>query len=932
MALSGYRRTQTQLSGEQANEERDRFVDGATPLGDADPLPEPVLNDDGSAVVDLPDEALDVEEQTDGSAVIRDEAADAPADPSAAFDENLAETVSPTLLATLAIDLIDDIERDKESRKKRDEQYAEGIRRTGLGDEAPGGATFEGASRAVHPALVEGCIDFAARAIKELFPANGPVKSRIIGKTTKAKLQRADRKTQYLNWQCTTQIKELRRDLEVLLTQLPLGGGQYLKGWYDPVWERIRTEFVPIDDLLMPFEATSLLTAQRLTHVMQLTRAQLDERIESKLYRRIPVLGEAITRPDQTESAKAAAAAEGVEDLGFNEDGQRTVYETQVYLDLDGEDSLAKRARMPYIITIDESSREVLALYRNWDEDDQDNSEALSWIIEFPFIPWRGAYPIGLAHVIGSLSGAATGALRALLDSAHINNMPGGVKLAGARVTGQDIRVEPTQLTNIDAGPGVDDIRKVAMPFPFNPPSAVLFQLLQFVTEQAKSVVATASEKIADAGANTPVGTTLALIEQGSITFSSIHARLHNAIRQLLALFHRLNAKYLTDREVVEELGELVVSRRDFTGPMDIEPVSDPNIFSDSQRYAQLQAVLQLANGPDAQLYKRDELNKRALRLLKVPAPDELLNVPEDPEELDPVSENVASHDPQKSLKVYDGQDHLAHLKVHLAFMGSPVFCASPLMGIPALPVLLKHCKEHLVQLYADHAAAATEAQLLLTRAQGSVSGAEADAVAIAEQELVKQLAPLMPGLQQAQVLVQQLMKQNAPPDPMLAAAQLQAQSKDREIQQRAQEAAQEAQRADQALQLDAQDRAQTQARETQRLQLDAQGDADERAAAVQRDQLSTQLEEWQTKLEMGVASRNADLAAQAEQQQNQFKLMLSHLEAQQQRERDELSGKLQLVLELLKQRGTMAEIAANTAASQLNSEAGAEPGEGEAS
>jgi hypothetical protein len=923
------------IVGDQAHEERERHVDGE----DSD-MPEPVINDDGSATIDVPDDPLgNVQELEDGSAIV-DLDEDKTQVSSEEFDANMAEELDESDLATMATDLLDAIDRDKDARKKRDEQYAEGIRRTGLGNEAPGGASFDGASRAVHPVLVEGCIDFAARAMKELFPADGPVKVRLIGKQTKAKLQRAERKRQYMNWQATTRIKEYRRELEVLLTQLPLGGGQYLKIWYDPRWERIRTEFVPIDDLLLPFEATSLGTSSRVTHVQRITKLQFRERVDSGLYRDVSLMTDAVSSPDRTDSSEAAGVVEGVEDPSFNEDGLRVVYETQIIMEVK-DDPLAKRELMPYILTVDEPTGKVLALRRNWDPEDADRAEPVPWIVEFPFIPWRGAYPIGLTHIIGGLSGAATGALRALLDSAHINNIPGGIKLGGARVTGQTVSLEPAQLTTIDAGPGVDDIRKLAMPLPINPPSTVLFQLLGWLTDQAKGVVSTAEERIADAGSNMPVGTALALIEQGSITFSAIHSRLHNAQKEALAIIHRLNAKHLSDHETVEELGELVVSRADFQGPMDVEPVSDPNIFSDAQRYAQLQAALQLAEQPLFQpLFKPAELAKRALALMKFPGYEEVLNVPGDPDELEPIAENVAATDPTKALRAFDDQDHLDHLRVHLAFMTSPVLGMNPLMSMPALPTLLNHCKEHIITLYGQHGRAAVAAAGMVGKAQGRPDGGEADAIAFADQELAKLLAPMMPMLQQVQQTVQQLSQSQQHQDPRIAAAQLKLQSDQQALQQKAQaeqaklaaqqqseaqdrqlegaklqqavQADQQRQALDQAkLQQTAQSGAQANALEQARLQLEQRAGESDRLleqtrlsieahfnqlnaqAEAQAAAINAQLTKWQTEIEMSTSSHNAHLAAQQEDSDRQLKLTLQQLQGVQEERLLALKGRI---------------------------------------
>lgn len=734
-----------------------------------------------------------MEEQPDGSVLIAmaDAEADAPATDDK-FDENLVEVLDSSLLNRMARELLDNLELDKNARKRRDEQYAEGVKRTGLGAEAPGGASFAGASKAVHPVLTEACIDFSSKAMKELFPAEGPCKTQIIGKVTRAKLQRADDKRQYMNWQLTKQIKEYQRELGVLMTQLPLGGSQYLKWWYDDRFERPRVEFVPIDNLLVPFEATDIYTAQRVTHKQQINRAEFDSRVESGLYVDAN-LGDPPMLSDETASAQAAAKAEGVDSLSYSEDGLRTIYEAHIYLPLGpqngekGDDPMAKRGLMPYIFTVDEVTGKPLALYRNWDEEDQDKQEKLDWIVDFTFLLWRGAQGIGLSHVIGSLSGAATGALRALLDSAHIANHPSALRLKGNRTSGQRVQAEPGEIAEIEGPVGIDDIRKLAMPYPFPGPSPVLFSLLEFLVSQAKGVVSVSSEALTEQTPNMPVGTALALIEQGSSNFADIHRRLHNSQAMCLSILHRLNKRHLQDHEVIEELGELVVTRAHFQGPTDIVPVSDPNIYSEGQRYAQLQAVIQMSQLAP-QLYKVEELHRRAMRLLRVPDASELLNAPEEPEERDAVAENVASHKPQTTLKCYAEQDHLNHLKVHLTHMASPILCLNQLMAIPSLPKLLDHCKEHLVALYHQHAVAATHelAEGVQKPQDGDPSAAQAEAAGFVDQTLAQELAPIMQAMMQAQQQLAQFAGAGAQPQeaPQVTAAKIREQGASQRAQQ----------------------------------------------------------------------------------------------------------------------------------------------------
>lgn len=404
------------------------------------------------------DPELNVTELDDGSAIIEDteEAIEAPG-----FYSNLAETLDPHTLNQAASNLLELIEKDQDARKKRDEQYEEGLRRTGLGDDAPGGALFDGASRVVHPALAEGCIDYAARAIKEVFPPNGPVKTKIYGEANTAALDKAKRKADYLNWQLTRQIVEYRAEKESLLTQLPLGGSQYEKYWFDPSLGRIRMEFVPIDKVLLPYAAVSFYTTQRLTHIQELTEETYHARVESGMYRDLEITPE--NSPEETIVQVANNKIEGKEDNSDNPDGLRIIYEVSCTMEIEDDEEA------PYVIHLDKSSGDILAIYRNWAESDS-SKQKLDWWVEDKFIPWRGAYGIGLPHLIGGLAAAMTGALRALLDSAHINNSPGAVKLKGGRSSGQNIQINQTEVKEIDAPAGVDDIRKVMMPLPFNPP------------------------------------------------------------------------------------------------------------------------------------------------------------------------------------------------------------------------------------------------------------------------------------------------------------------------------------------------------------------------------------------------------------------------------------------------------------------------------
>ena len=657
--------------------------------------------DDGSAIVDLPE--IESEEQPDGSAIITLE--DGP-EFNPDFYDNLADIINPGELSSLSFRYLELLETDKEARSLRDKQYEEGIKRTGLGNDAPGGATFMGASKVVHPAMAEGCVDFAARAIKELFPPDGPVKSKILGKTDQVKIDTADRKVEFLNWQITEQIEEFRDEQEQLLTQLPLGGSQYFKLWFDDEKKRPCVEFLPIDRVILPFAATNFYTAQRAAEVHEITQFEFEKRIRNGMYRDISYTYASGTI-DQNTVEKANDKVEGKK-FEDNKDGIRRVYHIYTWLELD-EDKKTKGKSAPYILMVDELSSEVLGLYRNWEEHDETRTK-LDWIVEFKFIPWRGAYAIGLPHLIGGLSAALTGSLRALLDSAHINNAATMLKLKGAKISGQSQQVDITQIVEIEGAPGVQDIKQIAMPMPFNPPSAVLFELLGWLDTAAKGVVTTAEEKIADVTAQAPVGTTQALIEQGAAVFSAIHARLHDSQARVLKVLCRLNRWHFDEMQRGESVADLEIAREDFAKNTDVVPVSDPHIFSETQRMAQSQAVLALAEKHPDQ-FNMNQVLARVLKQLKVPNINELLQDTPAPEQRTSADENAAMLLGQPAY-AYLQQDHIAHIQDHLQFAMNPFFGQSPFADPSYLNNVIEHVKQHMTLWYLNRSNGYVETQM----------------------------------------------------------------------------------------------------------------------------------------------------------------------------------------------------------------------------
>ena len=721
--------------------------------------------------VELEDENLEVEDTEDGGAVIRLEN-EQDERRNAAHFANIVEEVDPDALKAAVTDLLEKIDKDKEAREKRDKQYEEGLRRTGLGDDAPGGAQFTGANKVVHPMLVEACVDFSARFMKEVFPPNGPVKSKIIGENDREKLAKAERKAEFMNWQLTEQMPEFRSELEQLSTQLPLGGGQYLKFMWSPLHRRPTSEFVPIDDVYLPFAATNFYTAERKTHVQYITKFEYQRRVKSGMYRDVD-LG-VPEEPEFSKSSQANDKIEGRKDTSYNEDGLRTIFEIYTYLDFgDGQE--------PYILSVDKSTGLALSLYRNWEPDDELRRE-LDWIVEFPFVPWRGAYPIGLTHMIGGLSGAATGALRALLDSAHIQNVPTLLKLKGGP-GGQTLNVQPTEVVELEGGALVDDVRKLAMPLPFNGPSPVLFQLLGFLVDAGKGVVQTSFEKLSDQNPNQPVGTTMALIEQGMVVFSSIHSRLHSAMARVFRVLHRLNSAYLTAEDIEAHAAGLELRPEDFDGPLDVVPVSDPAIFSEVQRFAQVQSVMARAAALP-QMYDARKVEEMFLRSLKL-SPDDVLQPAPGQDDVDPVSENVAAA-MGRPVYVLPRQDHLAHLRTHLAFLKSPLFGSNPAVVKTYLYPMAQHLRDHLLNYYLTEAHEAVKQ----AQKQGYIpdeADPQAQLIVRVQQMIEQQLGQFAQELAQIDAAAQQFKPQPPmPPDNTMQVAQLNAQLQGQIAQQRA--------------------------------------------------------------------------------------------------------------------------------------------------
>lgn len=662
----------------------------------------PEETDDGGAIVKIaPDEDDDTADQKE-------------------FYANLVDDLPEADLSRLATDLLEYIDHDRLSRKSRDEKYAEGIKRTGLGDEAPGGAAFDGASTAVHPMMSKATVYYQSHTIGELFPPGGPVRDDIVGTATPQRVEKAQRKVAHMNWQFKRQMPEFRSQLEKLLSQQPLAGSQYMRLVYDDTKKRPVPMFFPIDDVYIPDAASDFYSAERRTVAIPITQAAFESRVRSGYYIKPLSLSPPSQLDEESEAQKATDKVQGVDRSSMNEDGLRMIYVVECLADIEDtedlkiagdrprdksegelEEDAERPGPLPYLIEVDKYSRQIMRITRNWEEDDELH-ENMCWISDFEFIPWSGSQSVGLIHLAGSLAGAGTGSLRALLDSALVNNLATGIKLKGSGTAGSSNTLNIGQLTELEGGVGVDDIRKLVMPLPFNEPSTMLFQLLGWCTDEGEQIVRTTFENLSEDGSpNMPVGTTLALIEQGLKVLSAIHMRLHHAMDRVIGILHRINRMYITDNEILDDTGEHLAFRSDYEGPVDVVPVSDPQVFSDVQRFAQLQIVQQRAD-LHPELYDAMKVEEMILERTKIPNATDLLKKPPEIHELNQVNENVAMT-LGRPVAAFPEQDHLAHIQVLLDFAQSPVLGQLPIIAPSFLPPAMAHLKEHIVYWYVTH-------------------------------------------------------------------------------------------------------------------------------------------------------------------------------------------------------------------------------------
>jgi hypothetical protein len=500
---------------------------------------------------------------------------------------NLAEELDEFQVKGIGKDLIKAYEDDKSSRKDWEDQYSKGLKMLGVVVEDRNDP-FPGASGVHHPLMSEAATQFQARAIAEMFPAGGPVKTQIIGKTTDKKVEQAQRVQDFMNFQVTNQISDYFNELDQMLFYLSLAGSSFKKLYFDNTLDRICSKFVPAEDFVISYQNTDLETAERYTQVMKISQNEIKKHQISGFYKDVPLMKNQNDNRDSDTVEQTIQRLEGM--TASASDKIHTVLEVHTNLDLGEDDS---GLALPYIITIDYESQQVLAIRRNWKEDDQLKRKR-TYFIHYKYLPGLGFYGFGLIQMIGGLQHASTGALRALLDSAAFANLNGGFRAKGARIEGGDITVSPGEWVEVEAYG--DDLRKSFIPLPFKEPSPTLLQLLGVLTESGRRFASIADAMIGDSAGSGPVGTTIALIEQGSKVFSAIHKRLHQAQGREFKLLYELNGEYLDDEYPYDVIGERkVIRKKDFDFAINVVPVSDPNIFSQAQRIALAQTGLQLA-------------------------------------------------------------------------------------------------------------------------------------------------------------------------------------------------------------------------------------------------------------------------------------------------------------------------------------------------
>ena len=719
------------------------------------------------------------------------------------FYENLAEELPDRELSRIASEIMEEFDANKASRQEWEDAYANGLELLGFNYEERT-QPFRGASGVTHPLLAEAATQFQAQAFNELLPASGPVRTTVIGDNTKEKEGQARRVRQFMNYYITNVMEDYTPDMDQMLFYLPLAGSTFKKIYFDEGLNRAVSKFVPAENLVVPYETSDLDTCPNITQVFRMSLNDLRKKQVSGFYLDVPVT------PGDGKSDSVTDEIQRIDGVTPSQiDYDATLLECHVNLDLEGfeevdEDGEMTGIKVPYIVTLSYDTGEILAIRRNYREDDEFKKK-IQYFVHYKFLPGFAFYGLGLIHTIGGLSRTATSALRQLIDAGTLSNLPAGFKARGLRIRDDDTPLQPGEFRDVDAPGGA--IRDSLMPLPFKGPDPTLYNLLGFVVEAGQRFATITDMKVGDGNQNAAVGTTIAMLEQGSRVMSAIHKRLHYAMRIEFKILARVMGESLPQEYPYSVEGEdTAVMATDFDDRVDVLPVSDPNVFSQAQRIVLAQTKLQLA-GAAPELHNMYEVYRDMYDALGVKDIDRIMkSVPDDESRpTDPAQENIDALD-MAQLKAFSGQNHQAHIMSHMVFGSTPMVAGMP----PVALALQKHIMQH-VQISARERAEDELSQV--TARQGPSANPEQTMLQL--EAMVAQY--IAQGMQELKQLSQQVSGQG--PDPVV-------QLKEQELQIKAQAEQQDAQLDAAKLQLDQQtlqmrdrqfyDRLQAQAAQTQ--------------------------------------------------------------------------------------------------------------------
>jgi len=601
---------------------------------------------------------------------------------------NLAEHLPEDALGRLGSSIYQDYQDYKSSRKEWERSYREGLDLLGFKYDNRT-EPFQGASGATHPVLAEAVTQFQSLAYKELLPAEGPVRTQILGTPTPEKEQQSKRVKDFMNYQNMDQMKEYEPDFDQMLFYLPLAGSSFKKVYYDEVEQRAVSKFVPADDLIVPYTATSLDDAESIIHVVKVSENDLRKQQVGGFYRDIELKPGPL---NETELEQKERELEGQSKSAYNND-VFNLLECHVNLDLEGFEDVDEAGdptgiKLPYVVTIEENSREILAIRRNYEADDVLRKK-IQYFVHFKFLPGLGFYGFGLIHMIGGLSRTATTALRQLIDAGTLSNLPAGFKQRGIRIRDDAQSIQPGEFRDVDAPGG--NIRDAFMMLPFKEPSQTLLALMGVVVQAGQRFASIADLQVGEGNQQAAVGTTVALLERGSRTMSAIHKRIYSALKQEFKLLARVFKLYLPQEYPYDVVGgQKTIKQSDFDDRVDILPVADPNIFSQTQRISLAQTELQLAASNPA-MHNQYEVYRHMYEALGVKNIDQILIRPQPPTPKDPALEHIDSL-AGKPFQAFPGQDHRAHITAHLNFMATNMARNNPMI----MAALEKNCFEHI--------------------------------------------------------------------------------------------------------------------------------------------------------------------------------------------------------------------------------------------